>query len=238
MQILKNLYQVGGDLNGITWDGVDIGYNDCNTYVLKRPDGLIMFDCGCGDTLQQIFANMRYWGLDPADIRYCILTHAHLDHSGAGHLLKKQGVRFISSNETADAVGEGDERCCTYLYHKEFTPFIIDRTITDGEKISLLDMELKVLLLPGHTMGCTAWIFEHEKRRLVVSGDIIGTLLDGHFGWSGSIDFDREKYIKSLRRFARVDMDIMLPGHGMVYFHKPRRRVENVLSIALSEWRT
>ncbi|KAA3618722.1 MAG: MBL fold metallo-hydrolase [Calditrichaeota bacterium] len=237
MQILKNLYQIGGDLNGITWDGVDAGYNDCNTYVLKSPEGLIMFDCGCGDTLEQIFTNMRYWGLDPAEIRYCILTHAHLDHAGAGHLLKKQGVQFFSSNATASAVAAGDDRCCPYLYHKKFKPFEVDHTITDGEKLQIAGLSFEAMLLPGHSMGCTAWFFEHENKRIVVSGDIIGTLLDGDFGWSGSIDFDREIYLKSLKRFAKIDTDIMLPGHGMIYFHQPKRRVESVLNTALMEWR-
>ncbi|MFP6597435.1 MAG: hypothetical protein VCC01_08260, partial [Candidatus Hydrogenedentota bacterium] len=79
--------------------------------------------------------------------------------------------------------------------------------------------------------------FDHEDKRVVVSGDLIGTLLDGDFGWSGSIDFDREIYLQSLQRFAKVDLDIMLPGHGMVYFHEPRRRAEQVLNAALKEWR-
>ncbi len=71
MQILKNLYQVGGDLNGITWAGVDVGFDDANSYVLDTGQGLIMFDCGCGDTLDQIFENMAYWGLNPDDVLYC-----------------------------------------------------------------------------------------------------------------------------------------------------------------------
>ena len=70
-----------------------------------------------------------------------------------------------------------------------------------------------------------------------MSGDVIGTLLDGYFGWNGSIDFDKQKYLKSLKRFSGVDSDIMLPGHGMIYFHKPRRRVEQVFNQALCQWR-
>lgn len=237
MQILKNLYQVGGDLNGLTWDGVDAGYNDCNVYILKQPQGLIMFDCGCGDTLEQIFTNMRYWDLDPADVRYCILTHAHFDHAAAGLALQQRGVKFISSNKTAAAVAAGDERCCPYLYHKTFTPYTVDRTITDGEKIEVLGLTIRAMLLPGHSMGCTAWLFEHENKRIVVSGDIIGTLLDGYFGWSGSVDFNRDLYLHSLKRFAKVDSDIMLPGHGLIYFDRPRRRVESILNAALKEWR-
>ena len=76
-----------------------------------------------------------------------------------------------------------------------------------------------------------------EGKRIVVSGDVIGTLKVGDFGWSGSIDFNKPVYIESLRSFAKVDTDIMLPGHGMISFHQPRRRVEQVLNSALMQWR-
>lgn len=237
MQVLRNIYQVGGDLNGVTWAGVDAGYEDGNTYVVERPDGLILFDCGCGDTLDQIFSNMTYWGLSPDDIKACILTHAHLDHAGGAHRLAERGVRLVAHANTAQAVAGGDERCCGYLYHKTFVPCRVDETLEDGQTLDVLGLNIEVMHLPGHSMGCTAYLFEHEDRRIVVSGDVIGTLLDGHFGWSGSIDFDKGVYIASLRRFAKLDSDIMLPGHGMVYFHKPRRRVEEALNEALMQWR-
>ncbi len=237
MQLQHGIHQVGGDLNGITWDGLDAGFNDGNTYALRRPGGIILVDCGCGDTIDQIRANMRYWGLDPATVRYCLLTHAHLDHAGAAHILKNEGVKLVAHEETAEAIAVGDERCCGYLYHKEFVPCTVDITVCDGDTLSLLDMTFSVMHLPGHTMGCTAYFFEHEGRRIVFSGDIIGTLLAGDFGWSGSIDFDKPTYLESLRRFATADMDLMLPGHGMAYFHDPRRRVEEALNSALMQWR-
>ncbi|HRU33379.1 MAG TPA: MBL fold metallo-hydrolase, partial [bacterium] len=87
MQLMKDFFQVGGSLNGITWTGNDASYDDCNTYILKTDEGLIMFDCGCGDTLEQIFNNMLYWDLNPEDIKACFITHPHLDHAGACHLL-------------------------------------------------------------------------------------------------------------------------------------------------------
>lgn len=237
MQILKGLYQVSGDLNGLTWAGQDAGFEDANTYVLEKPDGLILYDCGCGDTLDQIFANMQYWGLAPDRIKACFLTHAHLDHAGAAHLLKQRGVRLIAHEQTAEAVAAGDERCCGYLYHKTFAPCTVDETVSDGEVPEVLGARIEAMHLPGHTMGCTAYLFDHEGKRIVVSGDIIGTLLAGDFGWSGSIDFNKSLYIESLKRFAKVDTDLMLPGHGLIYFHAPRRRVEECLNAALMEWR-
>ena len=237
MQLRHNLYQVGGDLSGLTWDGVDAGFNDGNTYALKTGDGIVLIDCGCGDTLDQIFANMRYWGLDSGAIRYCLLTHAHYDHAGAAHLLSAQGVQVVAHRETAAAVAAGDERCCGYLYHKVFTPLRVDRMVEDGDTLDLCGQRFDVLHLPGHSMGCTAYFIRHEGQRVVFSGDVIGTLNVGDFGWSGSIDFDKTKYLASLRRFAKIDTDLMLPGHGMPYFHQPRRRVEAVLNEALIQWR-
>ena len=237
MQVLRDIYQVGGDLNGVTYAGVDAGYDDGNTYLVRTPAGLLMFDCGCGDTLDEIFANMAYWGLSPDDVKACLLTHAHLDHAGGAHRLAERGVRLLAHRNTAEAVAAGDERCCGYLYHKTFVPCTVDEALDDGQVVDVLGKRIEVMHLPGHSMGCTAYLFEHEGRRIVVSGDVIGTLLDGYFGWSGSIDFDKRVYIESLRRLAKVDSDVMLPGHGLIYFHKPRRRVEDALNEALMQWR-
>jgi len=237
VQVLKNLYQVGGDQNGITWAGVDAGFEDCNTYVLATPSGLILFDCGCGETLGQIFGNMQYWGLAPEDIRYCLITHPHFDHTAGAHLLRERGITLIAHENTAEAMAAGDDRCCAYLYHKPYTLCAVDRVVRDGELLELCGVQIEVMHLPGHSMGCTGYLFTHEARRILVSGDVIGTLNVGDFGWSGSIDFDKQIYLESLKRLAKVDTDIMLPGHGPIYFHKPRRRVEHAMNIALMEWR-
>ena len=237
MQLLKKMYQVGGDLNGITWAGVDAGFEDGNTYVLDTGEGLILFDCGCGDTIDQIFQNMLYWGLDPGTIRYCFLTHAHLDHAGAAHFLQQQGVTLIAHRNAAEAIATGDERCCGFLYHKTFTPCYVDKVVEDGDVLEVLGISIEAMHLPGHTQGCTAWWFTHEGKRIVISGDVIGTLLCGEFGWDGSFDFNKSIYTESLRRFASTDPDIMLSGHGMSHFYKPRRRIEQVFNEALIQWR-
>ncbi len=237
MQVFHNLYQVGGDLNGLTWAGVDAGFDDANCYALDVNGNLILFDCGCGDTLPQIFDNMRYWGLNPAAIKCCLITHSHLDHAGAARQLQDRGVRIIAHEHAAAAMATGDERCCGFLYHKTFIPCQADQTVRDGDRLALFGVDIDVLHLPGHSMGCTGYAFTHEGKRIIVSGDVIGTLLCGDFGWSGSIDFNKLVYLETLKRFARIDFDVMLPGHGLIYFHQPRRRIEQVLNQALMLWR-
>jgi len=237
MEILKNIYQVGGSLSGLTYTTGDANYDDCNTYVVKTPAGLVMLDCGCGDTLEQIFGNMSYCGLSPSELKACFVTHPHYDHAGACHLLKKRGVPLYASKSTADAIQSGDERCCGFLYHKTFTPCAVDHIMADNETAEAAGLKVKAMMMPGHTAGCTIFMFELDGRRIVLSGDVIGTLLGGFFGWDGSVDFNKQAYIESLKRFARIDFDVMLSGHGLVCYHKPRRRIEEVLNQALMQWR-
>lgn len=237
MQLLHGIFQVGGDLVGLTVDEPGAIWNDCNSYVIRLDEGLLLFDAGCGDTMDQLFANIRYWGMDPADIRYAFLTHPHYDHAGGGYVLKDRGVHLVSGKETADAVHKGDNRCCGYLYHKVFNPFDVDTILDEGQKITVLGLEIEARLMPGHSMGCTIYSFVWEGKKVMISGDVIGTKLSGDFGWSGSIDFCRTKYLDSLKRMADLEIDYMLPGHGMVYFSGAKRRVEDVLNTALMEWR-
>lgn len=237
MQIIPGIYQVGGSLNGVTWVGGYASYDDGNTYILKTGQGLILFDCGNGETFGQIQGNMRAWGLDPDELKACLITHPHLDHAGSAWLLAEKGVQLYAHENTADAIAAADERCCGYLYHKTFHPCRIDRPLQDGDVVDICGMQITAIHLPGHTMGCTAYAFQWGGKQIIVSGDIIGTLLDGHFGWSGSIDFDKQRYLESLQKFAKIDSELMLPGHGMVYFGKPKQRVEQAFNEALVQWR-
>lgn len=107
MQILRGLYQIGGDLNGITWSGVDAGFEDANCYAIAAPGGVVLIDCGNGETLPQIFENMRYWGLDPEAVRACFLTHPHWDHAGAANTMRTRGVRLYAHRNTAEALQAG-----------------------------------------------------------------------------------------------------------------------------------
>src|SRR5690606_36582425 len=147
------------DVPGAMW-------NDCNSYVLRLDGGLVLFDSGCGDTMDQLLDNIRYWGMDPNDIAYCFLTHAHYDHAGGGHILKERGVQLMAGPETADAVRTGDHRCYGYLYHKRFVPFEVDTVLQDGESLTVLGLTIQARAMPGHSRGCTVYSFELDGKKI------------------------------------------------------------------------
>ena len=237
MQLLHQLYQVGGSLSGLTHTSVADPFDDCNVYVLQLQNELVLFDCGNGETLEQIFFQMSYWGLDAEKISTCFLTHPHWDHAGAGWLLQQKGISLVAHTHTADALASGDERCCGFLYHKTFHPCNVDLVVKDKQVIEIDGFQITAHHFPGHTRGCTAYEFELENRRIFVTGDIIGTLGYGYFGWDGSIDFDKKTYLETLQKFSRIEFDVMLPGHGLASFYSPKNRVEDSLNQALIEWR-
>lgn len=237
MKLVDDLFLVGGSFAGLTHRTLNDLFDDGNTYVVASGKSLVLIDCGNGETFDQIVSRMLYWGLDPDDISHCFLTHPHWDHAGGAHKVRNRGIRVVAGGDTADAVFRGDERCCGYLYHSEFIPCEVDAVIEDGQKMEVGGLEIEALAFPGHTSGCTAYRLPMGSTSILFSGDIIGTPGFGFSGWNGSIDFDKPRYIDSLKRLARLSFDVMLPGHGMPYFHKPRIRVEECLNEALMQWR-
>ncbi|MBM3497671.1 MAG: MBL fold metallo-hydrolase [Armatimonadetes bacterium] len=52
-------------------------------YVVETPSGLLMVDCGLYQGARRLEElNWRPFAFSPADIRWLVLTHAHIDHSG------------------------------------------------------------------------------------------------------------------------------------------------------------
>ena len=237
MQLLPDIYVVGGSLVGLTGNQVSGPFDDCNVYALDLGSEIILIDAGNGESWPMIQENMQQWGLDTRKISTALITHPHYDHAQGAHLLKDAGIELIAHAYTADAMEKGDERCCGYLYHRVFTPVSVDRILEDDEQFTVGSLTVQSIHLPGHTLGCTGFLISWKGKKVLFSGDVIGTLGYGHFGWSGSIDFDKQVYIKTLLKLSTIDSDVMLPGHGLASFTHPRERVEESLNEALMTWR-
>ncbi len=59
-------------------------------YLLETEDGPALFDCGPTTCVPALKAGLRERGLVLADIRHLLLSHIHLDHSGAAGVLVRE----------------------------------------------------------------------------------------------------------------------------------------------------
>jgi glyoxylase-like metal-dependent hydrolase (beta-lactamase superfamily II) len=59
-------------------------------YLLETEDGPALFDCGPTTSIPALKAGLRERGLELTDIRHLLLSHIHLDHSGAAGVLVRE----------------------------------------------------------------------------------------------------------------------------------------------------
>jgi metallo-beta-lactamase class B len=124
------------------------------SWALTTSDGIVIIDTLYQYAVEpEIIDGLKTLGLDPAQIKYVLITHGHADHDqGAALLQERFGARV--------GFGEGDweliDRARTMPGGKPKK----DLTITDGQKITLGGTTLTAVSTPGHTPGDYGLIFD------------------------------------------------------------------------------
>ncbi|MCK9541241.1 MAG: MBL fold metallo-hydrolase [Novosphingobium sp.] len=140
-----------------------------------------------------------------------LVTHGHMDHCGmAGVLAQQVGVPIEGPHEGdrfwIESLGESGAR-----FGLEGHPFEPDRWLTDGDTVTVGDLELDVIHCPGHTPGHV--VFVHAPSRIAIVGDVLFA------GSIGRTDFPRGNHqdlIDSIthKLWPLGDDITFVPGHG------------------------
>lgn len=142
---------------------------------------------------------------------HVLLTHCHFDHVGGVAILQEKGAKVYCLKEEEPLVGTPAD------LHEAFgltrTPFRIDETLTDGQRMEIAGMQVEVLRTPGHTAGsCCYLINAKEGGKYLFTGD---TLFQDSIGRTDFPTGDYEQMKASLRRLRALDGDMtVLPGHN------------------------
>ncbi|NOW47517.1 metallo-beta-lactamase class B [Novosphingobium sp. SG751A] len=195
-----------------------VGQNAESAWALDTTEGIVLFDALENEEQAReiIVPGLKTVGLDPARLRYIVITHAHGDHYGGAEFLRKTyGAALISSAPdwaAMDAMrargrAEGPEGVPMPPARIEGK----DRTIADGEALKLGGTTLHFYVTPGHTAGTVSTIFDvtdHGKRHVAAFFGGFGAPRDPLL---------RYTHIASMRRFAdlaaKAGADIMLANH-------------------------
>ena len=117
-----------------------------NAWAVTTSGGIILIDTLWDYSVRdEIVGGLKKLGLDPAQIKYAVVSHGHADHSeGAAYLQEQFGTRVILSAADWDLL-EGSTR--PQLKPKR------DMVATDGQELTLGDTTLTLYITPGHTPG-------------------------------------------------------------------------------------
>src|SRR5215467_9561578 len=166
-----------------------------SSWALTTSDGIILYDThGVYDAEDVIVGGLKKLGLDPAKVKYVIISHAHLNEVGGAKLMQQRyGARIVMGAGDWDLV---DQSINGFPKGKPKR----DIVATDGMKITLGARTVTLYLMPGHTPGTISGIFQvHDHGKPLTVAYSGGT----EFNFLNDVPhFDT--YLASERKFAAI----------------------------------
>lgn len=234
LQLRRYPWRVAEDIYSLGRDDMEQ-----QIYLLDTGQGLLLIDPSFDSWQDDIQGEIRRLGHDPAEVKWVLLTHCHIDHSQSCHTWHERGAKIIAGDADAHPVESGNALVATWVEPEalgHFTPSPVDQHVYDGDVLKFGRITLRAIGTPGHTPGSTCYDLEQNGRHFLFSGDI--ALHNGRHAWMGNPYADWEQYLKSLEKLAGfaidgkpVRFDVLLPGHGTVDMDRAQRSVEETVKI-------
>lgn len=201
-QVFDDLYFVGGSKH--------------SSWALKTSDGIILIDTIYPYNSQELILDgMRKLGLDPADIKYIVVSHAHGDHIG--------GVELVQNASGAPVVMGAADWDLVKRFPKRYTSMTPDAStgirIDKPTDLKLGRTTLHIIPTPGHTQGTLGYTFTvHDFGHPVTVAYSGGTALSMQNDKPDPGIANLQQYIDSQKAMrtaaARSHATVLLSNHS------------------------
>ena len=142
-----------------------------SAWAVKTSAGIILIDTLYGYAAQDEIVNgLKKVGLDPADIKYIVVSHAHGDHDDS--------VKFLQDTYHPHVILSPKD---WELAARQTNPYSHDMDATDGQQLTLGDTTITIYITPGHTGGSLSFLVpvkDHGVPHLAMEWG--GTALSGN----------------------------------------------------------
>ncbi len=192
------------------------------SFLLPTSEGPVLIETGPESTYGTLTEALKREGLAPGDIRHVLVTHIHLDHSGAAWRLAREGAtvcvhpmgapHMIDPSKLMASAGKiYGERMDELWGRVEGIPKENVHVVKDGEILQYGDTAIEALFTPGHAT-------HHVAYRLgdaVFTGDVGGVRLE-----AGPVippcpppDINVEDWLSSIEKIRRVQPRVLFLTH-------------------------
>ena len=194
-KVFDNLYFVGTKIH--------------SAWALTTSDGIILIDTLYDYASDEAIAGgLKKLGLDPASVKYVIISHGHGDHVGGAKLMQDRfGSRIIMGGPDWEMIEQSVNRFPDGKPKR-------DIVASDGQKVTLGDTTVTIVATPGHTPGTLSMIFQVKDR-----GRPLTVAYNGGTAFNFPNDVPHfDIYIASQRKFAKAAADagatILMSNHS------------------------
>lgn len=196
------------------------GTRAAHAYLLQQPDGLVAIDAGYTGSDRAILRFITGRGFQPADLKWVIVTHHHVDHAGsAARLCAQTGAQLAIHSADAPYIASGRPRELGTLWGaierlpERLARFLltvggpIGRLLEDGDILH----GLRVIHTPGHTPGSICLYSEAE------SALFLGDVLNNERGlrrppWN--VNSNHRQALVAARQLLGLSFERAFFGHG------------------------
>ena len=190
-------------------------------HLIDTGDGLLLIDSGNCGTAGMLVHAIWSAGFNPADVKWIIHSHGHLDHIGAALFFKRMfGTKLYLGEPDAKMYRERPELSLIHdsgnIYDELFTP---DYEIKEGDVLTFGNTTMTFYLVPGHTEGCIACFFDayngsEVKRCGYYGGFGFNTLQKAFLQEIGDTEYKmRQVYLDSIAKVRDQKVEIFLANH-------------------------
>jgi len=188
-----------------------LGTRQHSSWALQTSGGIVIIDTNFEwATEPEIIEGMTKLGLNPRDIKYVIISHAHGDHDqGAATLQQRYVAKVVMGTPDWEATLQRPATAAGGVPKRDVA------VGPEGLKLTLGDTTIQIVATPGHTPGTLSYVFPVKDQGRSVTVAYSGGTLTGAFGTDGS---RWDEYIVSQRRIAKVAADsgavVILSNHS------------------------
>ena len=179
------------------------GIFETNCYLLRAPQGAILFDAPEGACDWLISQNI--------DLKLLLLTHGHIDHIGDVAKIKRRFRCQVGCHPDTAPMISDPNFFRDFGFALEVEPVQPDFLIEETPTRDFLGLNFEIYEVPGHSPGSLCFFLRNEK--LLIGGDVLFAGGVGRWDLPGG---DSDLLFSGIKTklFPLGDDVTVLPGHG------------------------
>jgi hydroxyacylglutathione hydrolase len=230
---LLSFYPIWADAKINSWNTAN-GYKiyqildgSSNSFVIEFDNIFIMVDTGRKNKWNELQTKLNQIGVNQANFKALILTHAHYDHVENAYKIKnKYGTKIIINKLESEYLESGRsskigfpkmkdskfkeniEKFITgFFKYKPVKSDILTEEVYDLKELGFKNC--RIIRTAGHTTGSVCIVIDNE---IVITGDTMVGISDNTLPW---YFVSKEDLLRSWNKILDTGSRLYLPAHGI-----------------------